>query len=280
MARLGLEENHCRLISQTVDAMFIRSSAFLVQSRDGRVVILCYRGTEPFNVLSLLTNVDVYPERLRFQVCSEGPFDVHGGFYRNVRATRYEVIQALERALSGDSVLAEEEKARSRRDKVAGDREGGDDQKEGAEQRRRAAAVTRKPMEALYITGHSSGGAMAALMTAMLLHEYEERSGRSAIFEKFRAVYTFGPTPAVCRQLRAFRHRSRPCGARRRPMASAERGNWTDVEHLAVRQGLPRLRRASADAHAVAALPFFDRRPSAESLRFQADSRCGAQRIR
>jgi hypothetical protein len=34
-------------LTQTVDAMFIFSTVFLIQSRCGRIVILCYRGTEP-----------------------------------------------------------------------------------------------------------------------------------------------------------------------------------------------------------------------------------------
>ncbi|MFB9838922.1 hypothetical protein [Actinoallomurus acaciae] len=36
MARMGLEENHCRMIGTSVDAMFVRSTAFLVQSASGR----------------------------------------------------------------------------------------------------------------------------------------------------------------------------------------------------------------------------------------------------
>ncbi len=46
MVRVGFERHACVRISQTVDAMFIFSTAYLVQSRCGRVVILCYRGTE------------------------------------------------------------------------------------------------------------------------------------------------------------------------------------------------------------------------------------------
>ena len=47
MARLGLEDNNCRMIAEDVDVMFITSTSFLIQSKDGRVVILCYRGTPP-----------------------------------------------------------------------------------------------------------------------------------------------------------------------------------------------------------------------------------------
>ena len=45
MARLGLEDNNCRMIAEYVDIMFITSTSFLIQSKDGRVVVLCYRGT-------------------------------------------------------------------------------------------------------------------------------------------------------------------------------------------------------------------------------------------
>jgi len=45
-ARLGFDRPVCVRITQIVDAMFIFSTAYLVQSRCGRVVILCYRGTE------------------------------------------------------------------------------------------------------------------------------------------------------------------------------------------------------------------------------------------
>src|SRR5688572_8609086 len=53
-ARLGMDGCSCVRIEQTVDAMYIYSTAFLVQSRCGRVVILCYRGTEPTNLGSWL----------------------------------------------------------------------------------------------------------------------------------------------------------------------------------------------------------------------------------
>ena len=59
MTRLGLERAYCREIARSVDAMFIRSTAFLIQSADGRVVILCYRGTPPLDLISWLLDADV-----------------------------------------------------------------------------------------------------------------------------------------------------------------------------------------------------------------------------
>ncbi|GAA1799155.1 hypothetical protein GCM10009835_16770 [Planosporangium flavigriseum] len=158
MTRLGLEQSHCRMIARYVDAMLIRSTAFLIQSSDGRVVILCYRGTEPLNLISWMATVDVNPEKVRLSVAgSTGSFEVHAGFYRNVRVIDNEVTAALQRALNGQSVLE-----------------------------------TAEPMpyslEALYMTGHSLGGAMAALAAVGLLSDHVF----DPIAEKLRAVYTFG----------------------------------------------------------------------------------------
>jgi hypothetical protein len=160
MARMGLANNHCRMVASSTDAMFISSTAYLVQSECGRVVILCYRGTEPLNFISWLTDGDVDPERIGYQFgnpCST----VHAGFYRNVRATRYQVMSGLERAWHGRSV----------RTPLMEDLE---------------PDLSR--VEALYLAGHSLGGAMAALMAVMLRHETKYAEIASVL----RGVYTFG----------------------------------------------------------------------------------------
>jgi len=168
MARLGLGENSCLTLSETVDAMLICSTAHLVQSRCGRVIILCYRGTEPVNLISWLTDLDVHPEKVSL-VPGQSPVMVHAGFHRNVRSTRFEVAQALRVALSGKSLLDGHDLAH--------------------------------PLEALYVTGHSQGGALAALFALMTLTNPDYRPIADAI----RAVYTFGqpmiacpPLPSVC----------------------------------------------------------------------------------
>lgn len=161
MARMGLLDNHCIEVTLSDDAMFIDSTAFLVQSEDGRAVIVSYRGTSPLNFIDWLADADLDPEKISLLLTPDGMINpncwVHGGFYRNMRATRQKVVQALERALRGESVI-----------------EGG--------------GPMPHQLEALYITGHSMGGAIAALM-ALVLHvepAYED------IRAKLRAVYTFG----------------------------------------------------------------------------------------
>jgi hypothetical protein len=166
MARMGLDENRCQRIEQSVDAMLIRANAFLVQSVDGRVAILCFRGTGPTDLINWLVDVDVDPEKVPISFGDEKrEFEVHAGFYRNVRAIRPVIIRRLQRALAGSSVLDDRDDP--------GD-EGG----------------VRKvhPLEALYVTGHSLGGAMAVLMAIMLVTE----KAYADIAAKLKGTYTFG----------------------------------------------------------------------------------------
>ena len=164
MARMGLANNRCQMISEYVDAMLIDATAFLVQSEDGRVVILSFRGTQPTNLINWLTDLDVDPAIafIPFQGHA-GSFGVHAGFYRNLRAIRFEVIAALLRAVEGRSVLLTEDGEQGDQNQLRG-------------------------LEALYITGHSLGAAMAAIMAIMLVTDAAYRD----IAAKLRAVYTFG----------------------------------------------------------------------------------------
>jgi len=98
MSRLGLEDNACVRITRTVDAMLIFSTAYLVQSRCGRVVILSYRGTESANLGNWLGDADVGSASV---MLDGDPLAVHAGFYRNLRATQVEVFTELERAIRG-----------------------------------------------------------------------------------------------------------------------------------------------------------------------------------
>lgn len=158
MARMGLDRNHCVEIATTVDAMFIRSTVFVVQSRDGRVVLVSYRGTEPANIVNWLTDIDINTEKVSLPFPgSDGEFDVHGGFYRNVRSTRFELVGTILRALEGLSVRPD-------------------------------GGPMPNPCEALYLTGHSLGGALAALFGLMIVSE----QWYQPLAERLRAVYTYG----------------------------------------------------------------------------------------
>jgi hypothetical protein len=163
--RAGLESNACVRISQTVDAMMIFSTAFVVQSRCGRVVIVAFRGTEPANLGSWLGDADVGGESSALTNDSDGGgLRVHAGFHRNLRAVWLGVVENVALALAGRSVAD-------------------------------PARHVSEPMQALYVTGHSLGGAMAQLFALSIIG----RSNTASIAQRLRAVYTFGQPMAVCR---------------------------------------------------------------------------------
>ncbi len=172
MLRLGFEGHACVSISQRVDAMFIFSTAYLVQSRCGRVVVLCYRGTELGNLANWLGDAEVGSESSALSL-SDGAekVRVHAGFHRNVRATLWEVLRELTFAVAGRSVADHTEKV-------------------------------EHPLEALYVTGHSLGGAMAALFALTVSANGVYRP----LSDRLRAVYTFGQPMAVAAPLPRTMH--------------------------------------------------------------------------
>ena len=85
MTRLGLPDNRCLQVSEFVDAMFICSTAFIVQSSDNQVVILCYRGTQPTSIINWLTDLTIEPTAIQIPTKEAldqamGNLYVHGGF--------------------------------------------------------------------------------------------------------------------------------------------------------------------------------------------------------
>lgn len=152
--RLGMEGSACLQVSQTVDAMHVFSTAYLLQSRCGRVAVLCYRGTEPANLGNWLGDADVGTDAMDF---GDTRLTVHAGFHRNVLATRRPILDLLHAAARGESLG-------------------------------RPGARTDHALEALYVTGHSLGGAMAALFALRLAADGDQ----PLLLEKLRAIYTFG----------------------------------------------------------------------------------------
>ncbi|MFA5520228.1 MAG: lipase family protein [Castellaniella sp.] len=159
MARAGLAGNACAQLTQVVDAMFIYASASLVQSACGRVLIIAYRGTELAALGSWLGDLDCGREYLALRT-HDGAIEtprVHAGFHRNFRALHWEVEQALSLALQGRSLA-----------------DPGQD--------------LAHPLQALFVTGHSLGAAMAELFALKLARQ----GANAAVVSRLRAVYTFG----------------------------------------------------------------------------------------
>ncbi len=163
MGRLGLEGHACVRLAERVDAMFIFSTAYVVQSACGRVAVLCYRGTEPTNLANWLGDSEIGPESSTLSLADGATrVRVHSGFHRNLRATFADVLRELAAAAEGRS-LADH------------------------------ARAVDHPLEALYVTGHSLGGALALLFGLTILGN----PARHPVASRLRAVYTFGQPMAV-----------------------------------------------------------------------------------
>jgi hypothetical protein len=150
------------------DALLVETSASLLQDQSGKVVILCFRGTEPTNVVTWLSDMTFEMERFY----SWG--QVHSGFYHGLLPVWQFIEAGLDAALAHKPVYSG----------VWGIQPGwgGEGSPEGLP----------SSMEALYVCGHSLGAALALLATAMLF----EKPKYACIREKLRGVYTFG-TPKV-----------------------------------------------------------------------------------
>lgn len=181
MARLGLARHSCVRISATVSSMLVFSTAYVLQSACGRVVIVSYRGTEGDSPGNWLGDAEVGTEWSTLSVPpATEKVRVHAGFHRNVRTTWLSIVEELKSAVAGRSLLNPHFRV-------------------------------KRPLEALYVTGHSLGGAMALLFALRLGGNPAHR----AIFSKLRAVYTFGQPLALAGPLpkavasvppRVFRH--------------------------------------------------------------------------
>jgi hypothetical protein len=164
MVRRGLADNYCRHIHISNEALLVNTSAFLVQSKCGRVVILSFRGTDPSHAISWLTegisNPDLY----------DLVGGIHGGIYRNLMVVFNDIIEHLGYALQGKAITKTGQK---------------EELKEELKEEQKEDSLPNQ-LQALYITGHGLGGAMAAVAAAKIAKE------QKAIRNVLRGVYTFG----------------------------------------------------------------------------------------
>jgi Lipase (class 3) len=75
------------------DALLVSATAFLILSADGTNGILAFRGTEPANIISILTDLNS-----QMTPCAEG--EVHSGFLLNTEVLRVLINEKIEAAMN------------------------------------------------------------------------------------------------------------------------------------------------------------------------------------
>lgn len=150
---------HVESFRITNDALRVDGNAYLIRSEDGKLGVLCFQGAEWRTLLEWTFNTSMNARMVQFM----GIGRVNDVFFRNVDVIRPAFREALARALGVPL-----EPAGSIAESSCCD-----------------------PIEKLYITGHGIGGGMAAVATAMLWNDPDERL-RAAIRRTFHGVYTFG----------------------------------------------------------------------------------------
>lgn len=163
MADYGMKDWDFYYARLSNDPLFVVNTVYLMQSPNKEVAILCFRGTEPRNALNWLTDLSVSPERFL-----EGR--VHGGILRNMMAVWPLVLMGLRRAQLGESVSA--------MSTLPAEELAGCD----------VPSERESKLKALYITGHSLGGAMAGLTAAYLW----KNPLYSEFRDRLRGCYTYG----------------------------------------------------------------------------------------
>jgi Lipase (class 3) len=156
-ARLGLPENQCTRIEVENGALALSGSLLLVQSKCRRVALVAYRGLDPYAPASWSLLGDAQPSLVPVPPAG-AEARVSAVHYRNQRASWSGLIEALEAAT-----------------KTKNPKQRGKNDKDG--------------LEALFLTGHGSAGASAALAAYRLVTSAQPEVKRVA--ERLAQVYTF-----------------------------------------------------------------------------------------
>ncbi|WP_437311956.1 lipase family protein [Sorangium sp. So ce388] len=187
----------CAVLQTVNDALVLNNAAYLIQSQDKNTIILCFRGSMPRNSINFWSNANV---RLEPSFLFSG--NIHSGFSRSVHALWPWISKLLEQAFARKDLCEAVEQLNKQQGVTACS----DEDAAGAETSGSArgpaetgtstdtrATDEKKTAPKLYITGHSLGGALAALAAALLFGEQTPIFTNLGQYrDSLAGVYTFG----------------------------------------------------------------------------------------
>lgn len=183
MARMmrngGIPNNQCVSIHLKNNALFLDTTAHVIQSKRGRLAILAFGGTDPTNAIHLLSDLSAKTDPFY----SRG--SVHGGFFRAFQAL-WRSVQLMLIGTTLQYSVCDMAAAESMFHRCHFSLDPHAEKK--AKQRQGIGTEGREPLAAFYITGHSLGGALAVLAAAAIHAD----PSLAEIKDKLRGVYTFG----------------------------------------------------------------------------------------
>jgi hypothetical protein len=168
-------------VNVTNEPAFVNTTAFLFLSESKRLAILAFRGTEPLDIISCLAAINT-------KLVPQDSGQVHDGFLTAGLPVLWILRQVL---LSWSSATSPKDLENILWDLVENSCVPGAVIQAALgfrkSQQSSSEAIDPQSKPALYICGHSVGGALAAMTGAMLLHPTLE-----PVREKLRSIYEFG----------------------------------------------------------------------------------------
>lgn len=189
--RGGVPYNETVRVTSENSALLVDTTAFVTQSRYRDLVVLSFGGTHLSNLVQLLMDATVK----RDQFWTIG--NVHGGFFRAALALWPTLKKLLHFAIEGGGSICDaaeserewtREECRPHNGATPARVEPGGAPGSRSDLYPPPSVDEQRSAKALYITGHSLGGALAVITAAIMYQDPDAQP----IWRRLRSIYTYG----------------------------------------------------------------------------------------